>query len=155
MQFRSGANNVEKFKLDNFTKDNEGVAFPDFETFSSQECRDIRYKLCLRLSLSPESKGVDLALSIDRLQTCLNDVRTDDASFDLESVLRSIGVTVCNDVFVNWRHFEEIDKMNVQDLSKHFSEIWYPCSDDIDIFDSSLSWVLSINHEGEVRFLIA
>ena len=36
-------------------------------------------------------------------------------------------------------------------VSKYFSDIWYPSTDDIDVFDSSVSWILSVNHEGEIR----
>ena len=142
---------MEKFKIDNFSKESVGVPFPKFESLGSQECSDIRFQLCSRLSLPTDCTDVELAFLVDSLQTNLSGASVEKGSFDLESVLVSIGVTVCNDVYVNWHHFKAIDEMNVHDLSKHFFDVWYPCSDDIDIFDSSLSWILSIDHEGAIR----
>ncbi len=142
---------MEKFKLYNFIKDNDGIVFPQIDSLNPHECIELRLKLCSRLNLKTDGRGCELALTIDRLQTCLKEVRADDPNFDLEKVLRSVGVTSGNDVFVNWKNFEIIDKINIRDLSKYFSDIWYPSTDDIDVFDSSVSWILSVNHEGEIR----
>ncbi len=150
-RFRLEINKVEKFKLYNFIKDNDGIAFPQIDSLSPQECIELRLKLCSRFNLKTDRRGYELALTIDRLQTCLKEVRADDPNFDLEKVLRSISVTSGNDVFVNWKNFEIIDRIKIRDLSKFFSDIWYPSTDDIDVFDSSVSWVLSVNHEGEIR----
>jgi len=144
---------MEEFKLYNFMKDNEGTPFPPIVSLRSHECIELRSKVCSHLNLKQDIGGCELALTIDRLQTCLNEVRADDTSFDLEKVLRSIGVTSSKDVFVNWKHFEIIDMIELRDLSNNFYDIWYPSSDDIDIFDSSLAWILSVNHEGAIRYL--
>ena len=56
-------------------------------------------------------------------------------------------------VYINWRHFESLDEMAFVALAKYFDDIWYAGADDIDIFDDTLSWVLSVRHDGEVRAL--
>ncbi len=33
-------------------------------------------------------------------------------------------------------------------MSRWFDDIWYPASDDIDLFDSTLDWILSVSHSG-------
>ena len=37
--------------------------------------------------------------------------------------------------------------------NKYFDDIWYPDSDDIDIFDQTLSWILTVLHNGDVKIL--
>ena len=56
-------------------------------------------------------------------------------------------------VYLNWYSFTDIDILNIIFLDKYFFDIWYPISDDIDIFDESLNWFLSIRHDGNVVLL--
>lgn len=44
--------------------------------------------------------------------------------------------------------------MRFKDLTEHFDYIWYPGPDDIEIFDDSLSWILSVDHGGYLRVLV-
>ena len=73
-----------------------------------------------------------------------------DENFDLENVTQTAGISVHDKVFVNWYHFDKIDTLAFKDLAVFLGYIWYPSSDDIDIFDSSFSWIVSITHQGEV-----
>jgi hypothetical protein len=34
-----------------------------------------------------------------------------------------------------------------------FADLWYPGPDDIDILDASLSWILAVGHDGEVKLV--
>lgn len=54
-------------------------------------------------------------------------------------------------MFINWDRYEEIDEMGLDDLNRYFSDIWYPGSDEVDVFDSSFGWFLSVSPEGYVK----
>jgi hypothetical protein len=54
---------------------------------------------------------------------------------------------------INWMHFDVVDKMKTVDFIKYFEYIWYPSSDDIDVIDENLNWIMLIDHEGGVRLL--
>ena len=47
--------------------------------------------------------------------------------------------------------FDDADEMHFGDLDKYFYDIWYPVTDDIDIFDDTFKWLLLIVHNGCLR----
>jgi hypothetical protein len=63
------------------------------------------------------------------------------------------GVTSSETIFLNWYRYDDVDEMRLADVTKFFEDIWYPSSDDLDIFDESLRWILSIRHDGEVKYV--
>lgn len=71
--------------------------------------------------------------------------------FDLASVTVALGLKPQEDVYVNWDDLKTIDRVRFSDLVGKFDYVWYPGPDDIDIFDDSLSWVLSVDHGGYLR----
>ena len=79
-------------------------------------------------------------------QVICTGVSAEDEHFNIEELANSIGIEPQSVVFVNWNRFDKIDRLSFTDLSKFFCDIWYPASDDIDIFDSALLWVLSVTH---------
>ena len=74
--------------------------------------------------------------------------------FDLAALVHSLELEAQEEVFINWDDFTTIDRMRFKDLTEHFDYIWYPGPDDIEIFDDSLSWILSVDHGGYVRVLV-
>jgi hypothetical protein len=75
-----------------------------------------------------------------------------DESFDLASELASEGVDPSRKILVNWHRFDKIDEMNLLDFSRNLEDIWYPRADDIEIFDSSFSWIASIFYFSVFQF---
>jgi len=57
------------------------------------------------------------------------------------------------ELFVNWGRFEEVDAFQTVDVARYFSDFWFPVTDDIDLFDASVNWVVSIRHDGVVSFI--
>jgi hypothetical protein len=70
--------------------------------------------------------------------------------FDLRDLISVVGIKAGADVLVNWYRFDQIDRIAFSDLSEHFDHIWYPSSDDIEIFDESLDWFVLVRHDGRV-----
>jgi len=62
-----------------------------------------------------------------------------------------LGISAEKKVYVNWYRYDNVDEIQFVDLTKYFDDIWYPGLDDIDIFDATFSWILSISHDGAVR----
>ena len=50
-------------------------------------------------------------------------------------------------VFINFYEFDAIDVISLKELSRALNDIWLPGAEDIDVFDSKLSWVVQVNHE--------
>jgi hypothetical protein len=96
--------------------------------------------------------GDDLTL-MKSLQRRLNAVagpRADEPGFDLGEMLALLEIHPLSEIYINWFRFDDVDAVPLQALRQHFDDFWYPAADDIDIFDATLEWLISIDHEGFV-----
>ena len=80
------------------------------------------------------------------------DMNSNDENFDLSAALSSMKIKCPENVFVNWYRYDNIDKFNLLDLTRYFDDIWYPELDDVDIFDDSFTWIVSVAHSGRITF---
>ncbi len=69
-------------------------------------------------------------------------------------MVHSLDLEPQEEVYINWDDFTTIVRMRFKDLTEHFHYVWYPGPDDIEIFDDSLSWILSVDHGGYLRVLV-
>jgi hypothetical protein len=141
---------MKSFKVEHFVRANDGLHFPWFISLQPSELTCLQRRLFHTLNLPEDASLSDLVSSIAKKERLWSGGDAEDDEFDLASVLNAIGITPSDFVYLNWYRFDEIDQMKFVDLVKYFDDIWYPSSDDIDIFDESLSWMVSISHEGRV-----
>ncbi len=144
---------METFKIEHFKAENPERAFPRFKHLTPIKCSELRTNIVKALGLSPQIDSLTLLRSIADAATPVAEVNADQDGFDLSALLSVLDIRVDSEVFINWRRFDDIDQMPLQELSTHFDSIWYPSSDDIEIFDSSASWFVLIRHDGTVRVL--
>ena len=142
---------MEKFKIDNFKEENPDAEFPAFETLHQEKSTAIFHELIAKVGGKLDPK--QLALFLYENSKLLPGTDAEKEKFSLIETLNSSGITPKDSVFINWDCFNQIDKIRLTDLSSHFSDIWYPSADDIDIFDESFSWVLSVFHDGRVGLI--
>lgn len=74
-------------------------------------------------------------------------------SFSLKRLLSRLNLDDADNVLLNWHRFDNIDEIRTDDLCNMFSDIWYPSSGDLHIFNSNCDWILSIEHHGVISFL--
>jgi len=74
-----------------------------------------------------------------------------DPGFNLDTLLRESGVKAGQQVYINWNQFEHVDEIKLTDLVKYFQYLWYPSSEDVEIFDDTLRWAALVRHDGAVR----
>ena len=82
----------------------------------------------------------------------VDNVNAEDDDFDWNKVFNRIGIPVPNEVFINFERFNSIDVFLFKDFCKYFGDIWYPAADDIEVFDASFNWIVSVKHYGAVRY---
>lgn len=139
---------MDAYKIDLFKKE-YGIDFPDFKHLSRKESIVLADRILRKFKFS----SIDTL--IDRLYS-QNDVVLDiNANDGLNLIDTLVGnkIKLMQEVYINWFHFDNVDLINLVDLNKYFLDIWYPSSDDIDIFDESLEWILSIRHDGSISIL--
>jgi hypothetical protein len=141
---------MDKFKIDQFEADNPGSKFPKFYSLDAPQTKEIRFKLLERLSLDISTDTKRLLEEIASNGSFVPEVNANSPDFDLTELLLRQGIQALGKVYVNWYRYDDIDEFRLEDLSNHFNSIWYAGPDDIEIFDTTLSWVVSIRHDGVV-----
>ena len=135
---------MDQIKLENFRKE-YGFEIPIIRSLSPGECLKIRENLLHTFSLD------DIAefFKIDKFSR-LDGFNADEENFDIKTAFSELGIAMPNEICINFNKFESIDILRFDDLSKFFSDIWYPSLDDIEIFDINLSFIISVRHYGAI-----
>jgi hypothetical protein len=142
---------MDAFKIRNFTNNHIDEAYPWLQTLSDRECATLRSQLQGRIPKSDSREPSSLQGQLDRIGHVVPGANAEDSDFSLNAVLSGELITAQETVYLNWKGFDEIDEMRFTDVCTYFDDIWYPSSDDLDLFDGSLDWVLSVAHHGTVK----
>jgi hypothetical protein len=140
---------MDNFKISLFESEYKS-RFPEHKTLSVVECRSVLQNIVERYNLSSSDVENEL-VSRQHFYDKVNAME----DFNLLDVLSDLGIKALADSYINWLRFEKIDKIATNDLDKYFNDIWFPSSDDIDLFDDTFSWILSIRHDGCVSVIKA
>ncbi len=70
--------------------------------------------------------------------------------FDLRDIFNKFDLNVPEVVYLNWYRFDDMDEVKTEDLVRDLEHVWYPSSDDLEIIEPHLNWVISIEHFGTV-----
>ena len=135
---------MDQIKLENFRKE-YGFDMPIVRSLLAGECLKIRENLLHKFSLD----DIDEFFKIDKFNK-LDGFNAVEANFDLKTAFSELGIATPNEICINFNKFESIDILRFDDLSKFFSDIWYPSLDDIEIFDINLSFIISVRHYGAI-----
>ncbi|WP_149720163.1 heat-shock protein, partial [Campylobacter concisus] len=135
---------MDQIKLENFRKE-YGFEMPIVRSLSAGECLKIRENLLHKFSLD----DIDEFFKIDKFNR-LDGFNANEENFDLKTAFSELGIAMPNEICINFNKFESIDILRFDDLSKFFSDIWYPSLDDIEIFDINLNWIISVRHYGGI-----
>ena len=141
---------MENFKIDHFKKDNLGGEFPWHRSLAIYDMDHIRSRLANTLQVNSES-NLDLINALYAISLAVDKSNAEQDGFSLLELFNNVDISPLEKVYINWYRFDNIDEMRFVDLCEYFEAIWYPGADDIDIFDSTLSWILSVTHNGVVR----
>ena len=137
---------MDQIKLENFRKE-YGFEMPIIRSLPACECLKIRENLLRKFSLN----DIDEFFKIDKFNK-FDGFSAVEANFDLKTAFSELGIATPNEICINFNKFESIDILRFDDLSKFFSDIWYPSLDDIEIFDINLSFIVSVRHYGAIYY---
>jgi hypothetical protein len=115
--------------------------------------RELRIRLANAVGFPVEVDNLALTHHVDSLLRPLNGTNAQAASFDLGAAIRAAGLVPQDRVYVNWYRYDQIDEFDLASLSTFFRDIWYPSSDDIEVFDASCNWIVSVSHTGDVAYV--
>ena len=136
---------MDAFKIEHFESAGNS-SFPAFRQADAGECATIRDKFLKQLGGGSTRPFADL---LEKRQSFAGSIE-DFGLPPLPALFETLSIHCLDSVYINWHSCRDgdIDELFLSDLSTHFYDIWYPSSDDIDIFDASLRWVVSVRHDG-------
>jgi len=146
---------MEQFKIEHFQREHPSDPFPWFRTVSLKELEEVGQSLKSLAGLPLTADTLILTKTIWEMGKPCEGINAEKENFSLQNVLQKYGIVEPDLVYLNWYRFQEgdVDQFYLKGLTKYFDDIWYPGPDDIDIFDSTVSWVLSIDHDGRINLL--
>lgn len=139
---------MENFKIDLF-KEEYNIDFPYFTHLTKEECDFFIREIINKYNIKNSEKLVE---ELNIVQSVIHDFNADE-NFKLVDLFENYNIKYNSKIFINWYKFDNIDEMELVDLDKYFYDIWFPSSDDIDLFDESLNWILSIRHDGCITLI--
>ena len=101
-----------------------------------------------KLGLPENLSDLKFISSIHKLLIKYDGENVKSQDFNISNLMNKFRITPPDKVYINWYRFDEIDQMEFVDVARYFGDIWYPTSDDIELFDDSLTWILSVSHDG-------
>ena len=140
---------MDSFKIAHFQRE-YNIEFPKIIVLEIAELRQIQYNFILVFKLGEAATLMDLLNAMRMNQTVLAHVNADADEFNLLELFTSQHIIPHEFIYINWYRFDVIDKLKFSDLCEYFTDIWYPSSDDIDIFDDSFQWIISISYDGVI-----
>ncbi|HWV16077.1 MAG TPA: hypothetical protein VN030_11670 [Cellvibrio sp.] len=144
---------MNQLKIDNFIQLHPGKNFPKFTSLDINSVKKVRDAIAHKVNLEGSMTDLFFAQSIDTFSKICVGINAEDIGFSIKQTLLGLGINHLTYVYINWYRYDAIDELSIDGLDEFFDDIWYPAIDDIDIIDINLSWILSITHFGQVKFL--
>lgn len=144
---------MDTFKREHFARGHPGELFPTMIALSTDEATRLKADLAVRLGGMPTDEAQDILRDLIAEASVIPDVNATAPGFDLCSLVERLRLHRPEEVLINWRRFDDVDRMRLTDLCEHFADIWYPSSDDIEIIHSDRQWVIAVSHDGDMSYL--
>jgi hypothetical protein len=141
---------MEKRNIEGFRNAHPGKEFPWCRSLTDVEMREIREVLKDRVGLGRNVDRLDLCKALAAKSKVCQGTDADSESFGLLDCLSRLAIEPREKLLLNFYRYDDIDELLLEDVNEHFEYMWYPGSDDIDIFDNTLSWIVSVSHDGDV-----
>ncbi|MHA6698046.1 hypothetical protein [Chryseobacterium sp. A321] len=138
---------MDDFKKDLFKKEYK-KDFPCYFELEKEDCIEFKKRVIDKFRLKKDN----FENSLRDNHFFLDDANAEDDNFDFLSLLNNLNIKKEEYLFINWNSFENIDKFSLNDFYNYFEDIWFPASDDIDIFNENLDWIISIRHDGVIYY---
>lgn len=144
---------MDKFKIDRFNSEYPNdVEFPEFYSLDNTDLLRLQNRLFDKSNVKDRDL-LKLTKTLNYQASVIPEINAEHEGFYLSSAFSHENIKPNEWIYLNWYRYDQVDKMRFSDLEKYFDAIWYPSSDDLDIFDDSYAWILSIRHDGVLSLL--
>lgn len=144
---------MQEFKIQSF-QEAYSHRFPNFTSIDVMMVQALHDRIMHHLTDKKQTLSGKVYAMVRSKATRVENADAERADFDIYSVFKEAGIQTQHNLYIDWNN-GVIDTMNTSDFIRYFSDIWYPSSDDILLFDETTTWFVSISHEGEVFCLVS
>ena len=121
------------------------------ETLPPTEVKRLRVILLAKLGLPANAAPPKVLDRIMERSTPYGDVTGNAPDFDLGEVFEKAGIAPRSTLYY-WHGWDEMDTFDRAYLFASIAELWASATpDDVNVFDASLGWLLTIEHTGLVE----
>ena len=128
-----------------FLEKNPKKQFFPYEKITGRRALTAFETLCGNFNIDNPSKNIDAVNQVVSKGKFLKVI--DESMFNLNEYFEQIPTKTPQTVFLNYGDMSEFYEVSTESLNLFFDDIYFPGSDDIEIFDASCSWLFSINHD--------
>lgn len=144
---------MQKHKIKHFKAEYSDRDFPKFKKLKKKEIINIRKKLLFSFELNLFKDISEYCNSINLKQKEITDFYAESEDFNLKEVFNYLSINPKKKVYLEWFFYPfEMDQVYFNDLCKYFDDMWYPSVDDMNIFDETYSWIVTVTHYGNIKY---
>lgn len=133
---------MEKFKIDNFLKENN-KKFPNCSEIEKNEKEKIQKQI---RKIFDEDNYIEVNKKLYFNSEYLGTLSEEGMnSYYIKEILKEWEIEFAEKIYINWDDFSTIDVMRFEDFINYIDDIWYPMADDINIFYLS-SMIMKLNY---------
>lgn len=143
---------MEQWKLQRLVEEQK-IDPAEIRDLPASEVHTLWSRLCDRLGLNRTVDGLTLMKELHKRRRVIDGCNAHVEGFDLLSCFARVGVMPVERVYLNWYRFDRVDEVRFDLLRRCLDDFHYPASDDLDIFDDRLTWIMMIDHEGYLAFV--
>lgn len=128
---------MEAFKIKHFERDHPGEQYPAVDQLPSAEAASFAERLAsllTRVHSSEPLPGVD----------------ANPVTFRLSEIWATAAIQPADELLLSFDSLRSIDRMRREDVERNFTDVWYPVSDNLFIFDGFASWLMFVHHDGYI-----
>ena len=138
---------MEQWRLQRLTE-KQNIDPAEVRELPESDVQALRSRLCGCLGLKPSVDGLTLVKELQRRRRAIDECNAQVDGFDLLTCFARAGVMPAEHVYLNWYRFDRVDEVGFDLFRRCLDDFYYPAADDLDILDSHLTWVVSIDHDG-------
>lgn len=142
---------MDPHKLEDFADEHPGEESPRVDAVPTRQTSKLVTTLMARFCPCAKTES-DFIRYIAR-EPMVDNLAALDEDFDFTRLLKDSHIEIPSDVFLNFTEFDRLERMRYSDFAKYFRNVYWPATDDLDCFDETLNWIVSIDHDGNITLL--
>ena len=139
---------MDKYQKQLLEQEFAGQPLPEYQQFSSDEINKVKKNFFTKYKFNSLNKIFNYTWANGKVIDVIKNIE-DEANFDFKLLLNNSNIFPEEKIILVWDE-NDCDYFSIYEFSKYFSGLWHRSATDILIFDNNYSWLIIVNHNGEI-----